>query len=148
MLPKMTQLSAVCLSATKDAVTAEIILCDYTKALFSAVHWSILTVATELLSPCGSVRSTIFVSTISSNHWFLRAMLQICHSDCHPSRLFSWDLVIHWNIPWVLQMNPAVTPNSKKKKACGYRSESLFEFSISSLFLCAVFYLYSSIFGS
>lgn len=132
----------VCVSFTEDAVIAKIMPRNYTKALFSAVHWSILTVDTESLSPCGRVGSTIFVSTISSNHWVLRAKLQFCQSCYHPllraSRLFSWDLAIHWKIPWVLQMNPAVTPNAKK--AWGHRSESLFEFSISSLFLCDVLY--------
>lgn len=124
------------------AVIAEKMLRDYPKALFSAVDWSILTVDTESLSPCGRVGSTIFVSTIFSNHWFLRAKLRICHSHCHPllraPHHFFWDLAIHWKIPWVLQMNPAVNPNAKK--ACSYRSELLFEFSISSLFLCTVFY--------
>lgn len=137
----------LCLSLTEDAVIAEIMLCDYTKALFSAVHWSILTVDTESLSPCGRVGSTIFVSTISSNHWFLRAKLQICHSCWHPPPkspcLFSWDMAIHWKIPWVLQMNPAVTPNAKKPEAIEVNLwiQHLIFFS-----LCCV--LPSSIFGS
>lgn len=40
------------------------------------------------------------------------------HPPHSPSKsLFSWDLAIYWKIPWVLQMNPAVTPNAKKPEA-------------------------------
>ena len=40
-------------------------------------------------------------------------------------RLFSWDSAIHSQIPRVLQMNPAVTPNAEKKPAATEANPSL-----------------------
>lgn len=116
-LSKSLQLS-VCVSLWEDAVLAEIMLHDYTKAPFSAEHWSILAIDTELLRPCDRVGSTIFVFPISSYHWFLRAKLQICHSCCHPllraSLLFSWDLAIDWKDPLGVANEPCFYHKCKK----------------------------------
>lgn len=107
------------ISAIEHAVIAEISLCNYTKGLFSAVHWSILTTDTESLSPCGRVGSTIFVSTISSNHWFLRAKLQICHSCCHPPLKSLPSLLLRLGNPLKdplgVANEPCCYPKCKKK---------------------------------
>lgn len=116
------------LPLTKHTLPAEIMAPYFAHAHYSAVHWSILIADTQWSGPCSSVGNTIFVSAISSNHRLLRAEARICHSCCLPSHLsgflfFSWGLASQWKVPWVLQMNAAVTPNAKMSR--GHQSESL-----------------------
>lgn len=94
---------------------------------------------TELPGPCGSVGSTIF--TVSSNHWFLRARLQICHPRCLPS--YSAETWLFNEISFECSKMIVAVIQIKtfnNKAVCSYRSNSLNYFSLSCLLV--------SIFGS